>query len=58
MSGFRKEIRPTSIKLINTQNTNILFFKILNFINRNKPYPPNFNKIAAKIIDPKTGAST
>jgi len=22
------------------------------------PYPPNFNRIAAKIIDPATGAST
>lgn len=26
--------------------------------NRITPYPPNFNKIAAKIIDPTTGAST
>lgn len=25
---------------------------------RNKPYPPNFSKIAAKIIDPAIGAST
>ena len=25
---------------------------------RSKPYPPNFNKIPAKIIDPATGAST
>jgi hypothetical protein len=27
-------------------------------VTRNKPYPPSFNKIAAKIIDPATGAST
>jgi len=26
--------------------------------NRAKPYPPNFNKIAAKIMDPIIGAST
>lgn len=26
--------------------------------NRINPYPPNFNKTAAKIIDPSTGAST
>lgn len=25
---------------------------------RNKPYPPNFNKTPAKIIEPETGAST
>jgi hypothetical protein len=25
---------------------------------RTNPYPPNFNKIPAKIIDPATGAST
>lgn len=25
---------------------------------RNSPYPPNFSKIAAKIIDPAIGAST
>lgn len=27
-------------------------------LNRIIPYPPNFNKIAAKTIDPITGAST
>lgn len=26
--------------------------------NRINPYPPNFNKIEAKIIEPTTGAST
>lgn len=30
----------------------------IKLINRIAPYPPNFNKIAAKIIDPTTGAST
>jgi hypothetical protein len=25
---------------------------------RRKPYPPNFNKTPAKIIEPETGAST
>lgn len=27
-------------------------------MNRIKPYPPNFNRIAAKIIEPSSGAST
>ncbi len=43
-----------------------VLFKGFNFIpiicnkekTRNNPYPPNFNKIPAKIIDPETGAST
>jgi hypothetical protein len=25
---------------------------------RRRPYPPNFNRTAAKIIEPETGAST
>ena len=29
-----------------------------NKINRISPYPPNFSRIAASIIDPATGAST
>jgi len=29
-----------------------------NFISRINPYPPSFSKIAARIIDPATGAST
>jgi len=28
------------------------------FISRVSPYPPSFSRIAAKIIDPATGAST
>ena len=45
----------------NIQN-NIMNFKkkIFSKINnlRMIPYPPNFNRIPAKIIDPLTGAST
>lgn len=46
---------PTSLKCF-TQMSHQLEDKIS--ILRTSPYPPNFNKIAAKIIDPATGAST
>jgi len=36
----------------------IKFSFLINRINRIKPYPPNFNKTPAKIIEPPTGAST
>jgi hypothetical protein len=29
-----------------------------NILNRNTPYPPNFNNTPAKTIEPETGAST
>lgn len=32
--------------------------KLKNWCDRKIPYPPNFNKTAAKTIDPATGAST
>jgi hypothetical protein len=38
--------------------TNILFMYLKIMIIRVKPYPPNFRRIAARIIDPATGAST
>jgi hypothetical protein len=41
-----------------TQKKRILKLIKLNFIKRRIPYPPNFKRIAAKIIEPKTGAST
>jgi len=31
---------------------------IISLFIRIKPYPPNFSRIAARIIDPATGAST
>lgn len=50
------------IVLPNTLYIIIIDFRILLFIhkklNRNNPYLPNFNKIAAKNIEPTTGAST
>ena len=38
----------------------MVIYKVIQniIITRTIPYPPNFNKIAAKIIDPAVGAST
>lgn len=36
----------------------ILVFSIHKGQNRMIPYPPNFSKMAARIIDPSKGAST
>lgn len=36
----------------------IIFIVLINILKRKIPYPPNFNKTPAKIIDPATGAST
>lgn len=48
---------PTKLKLIKKKF--ILINTDENFQNtRIKPYPPNFSKTPAKIIDPATGAST
>ena len=43
-----------------TAMSNVEFFKICGCPknNRNKPYPPNFSRTPAKIIEPATGAST
>lgn len=38
--------------------TSILFMYEKIIIIRAIPYPPNFSRIAARIIDPATGAST
>jgi hypothetical protein len=32
--------------------------QLINLFKRKRPYPPSFNKIPAKIIEPETGAST
>lgn len=50
-------IAPIILILIN-QWFIYLILLIINGINRRIPYPPNFNKTAAKIIDPSSGAST
>jgi len=34
------------------------FTSVKNAANRNRPIPPSFNRIPARIIDPYTGAST
>lgn len=42
---------------ISSVEQDIMFFAVIN-ISRQIPYPPNFSKIAAKIILPAMGAST
>lgn len=42
----------------NNINTNKGFIFINKGPNRIRPYPPNFNKIPARTIEPLTGAST
>jgi hypothetical protein len=56
-------MRHTILKILPPSKANIIINKkkLLIFIKnliRIIPYPPNFNKIPAKIIDPPTGAST
>jgi len=62
MSIWRKQIKPEIIKPQNKKITkNFFIANKFNFQNnklRTKPYKPNFNKTAANIIEPKTGAST
>jgi len=50
-------VAPIILILINHM-LNLLILLFINIENRRIPYPPNFNKIAAKIIDPSKGAST
>jgi len=47
---------PTNLKVIKCLIKGEFMFK--SGLMRISPYPPNFSKMAAKIIDPATGAST
>lgn len=62
MSDCRRQIidviTPPTIAIDITGLTNNLFIYLKIIIIRAIPYPPNFSKMAAKIIDPATGAST
>jgi len=55
-----KHVTPTNpiptrlIKIIQLVDLNSL----KNILNRNRPIPPNFKRIPARIIEPYTGAST
>lgn len=62
MSTCKKQINltitpPNNPIIIKTPNKSIII-NLIHLITRQIPYPPNFNKRAAKIIDPATGAST
>ena len=60
MSNWFKQTNPIIADPVKEIEINRLVIKFLgiNGLTRINPYPPNFNKIAAKIIDPTTGAST
>jgi len=62
MSDCRKQIidvtTPPTIAIAIIGFTSVLFMCLNIIIIRAIPYPPNFSKIAARIIDPATGAST
>lgn len=62
ISDCRKQIMdvitPPIKAIVITGPNNILFIKLNIIIIRANPYPPSFSKIAAKIMDPATGAST
>jgi len=51
------DVAPINLILI-IQLFILLILEIHKGINRINPYPPSFNKIAARIIDPSNGAST
>lgn len=61
-STWRKHDNPDRILLIIPKEYNVV--KDLFIIRKNEvsiriiPYPPNFNRIPARIIDPAIGAST
>lgn len=61
MSGWRIQINLVN-RAPNVANPKMSLFGIKLYgsivIVRIKPYPPNFSKIAAKIMDPAIGAST
>jgi hypothetical protein len=62
MSDCRKQIidvtTPPTIATDIIGLINVLFIYLKIIIIRAIPYPPNFSRIAARIIDPATGAST
>jgi len=62
MSDCRKQIidviTPPIIAIDIIGLTSILFIYLKIIIMRVNPYPPNFRRIAARIIEPATGAST
>lgn len=51
-------ITPPTIAIDIRGLINVLFICLNIMIIRAIPYPPNFSRIAARIIDPATGAST
>ncbi len=62
MSDWRRQIidviTPPTIAIDMIGFINVLFIYLKIVIIRAMPYPPSFSKIAARIIDPATGAST
>lgn len=60
MSNWFKHKKPISAEPLNEIEINKLIKYLLEIKEETRisPYPPNFNKIAAKIMDPTTGAST
>jgi hypothetical protein len=62
MSDCRKQIidviTPPTIAIAIIGFINVLFKWLKIIIIRASPYPPSFRRIAARIIDPATGAST
>ena len=62
MSDCRRQIidvtTPPTIATAIIGFTSVLFIYLNIIIIRARPYPPSFRRIAARIIDPATGAST
>jgi hypothetical protein len=62
ISGCRMHISDVNTPPTNAMTINKIDIRLFNLLNnmiiRASPYPPNFNKIAARIIEPATGAST
>ena len=59
MSPLNKQIKPINTKEVKARAANLKlngWFKKIE--KRIIPSPPNFNKVPAKNIEPKTGAST
>lgn len=51
-------IAPISEILIIKLETFSVLILLKMYVKRNKPYPPNFSRMAASTIDPAIGAST
>jgi hypothetical protein len=53
------DVKTPPIRAIDIIGASVnLFIKLNIIIIRASPYPPNFSRTAARIIDPATGAST